>query len=47
MALAAAAAAAAAMAAGGGGAAETAVIDTKTWGRQRSRNMAAPMRAEG
>ena len=47
MALAAAAAAAAAMAAGGGGAAETAVIDPKTWGRQRCRNLAAPMRAEG
>ena len=47
MALAAAAAAAAAMAAGGGGRAETAVIDPKTWGRQRCRNLAAPMRAEG
>ena len=46
MALAAAAAAAAAMAAGGGPA-ETAVIDPKTWGRQRCRNLAAPMRAEG
>ena len=32
---------------GGGGAAETAVIDPKTWGRQRCRNLAAPMRAEG